>query len=500
MASASDATRTESASPADPSDSPGGAGPSAPDTAADPRRWRMLAFVALAQLMVLLDTTVVNLALPKIQLDLKAGASATEWVLTSYVLCFGGLMLLGGRTADRWGRRRTFLLGAAIFVAASLACGLADSPGLLIAARALQGCGAAFLSPAAMSLVTTTFHTGKERNTALGIWAALAGLGATLGVILGGLITDSLSWRWIFYINLPIGLVAMAGTWVLASGARDRKSSGRPDIVGAATATGALGLLVYAIVNIQDHGWSSAWCLVPAGAALLLGAVFLVTERRVPDPLVPLHLFATRSLSAAGLGRILTSAVQASVLFLASYYLQRTLGYSTLRAGFAFLPLGLVAIAITAPATRMLHRFGPRPVYLAGAVGSVAGLVWLSRLGSDAPYATGLLPALMLLGAAMQCCGIPVNVHGVSEIPLDKQGLASGVLTAAFQVGSSLGVATIATAALSRTTHAAQHHTPVRQAWLEGIHLGFWIAAAIAALNLLNAYFGFRTRQPAKTA
>ncbi len=463
----------------------------------DPRRWRMLAFVALAQLMVLLDTTVVNLALPKIQQDLGASASGTEWVLTSYVLCFGGLMLLGGRTADRWGRRRTFLLGAAVFVLASLACGLADAPGLLITARAIQGCGAALLSPAAMSLVTTTFTAGKERNTALGIWAALSGLGATLGVILGGLITDSLSWRWIFYINIPIGIVAVIGTSMLVKGRQEKRPGGRPDILGAITATGGLSLLVYSIINIQDHGWSSSWCLVPAAAAVAMGIAFVLTERRVADPLVPLHLFATRSLSTAGIGRILTSGVQAAVLFLASYYLQRTLGYSTLKAGFAFLPLGLVAIAITAPATRMLHKYGPRPVYLAGTVGSALGLVWLSQLPANGSYSLHLLPALLLLGASMQCCGIPVNVHGVSEIPLDKQGLASGVLTSAFQVGASLGVAIIATSALSRTTHAMTTGTPANLAWLDGIHLGYWIAAAIGVLNLLNAYFGFtRRREP----
>lgn len=195
--------------------------------AADPRRWRLLVFVALAQFMVLLDTTVVNLALPAIQADLKAGATAVEWVLTAYILCFGGLMLLGGRTADRWGRRRTFLLGALLFTAASLLCGLAQGAGLLIAARALQGCGAAFLSPAAMSLVTTTFPKGRERTTALAVWAALAGLGGTLGVIAGGLITDSLSWRWIFYINLPFGIVAVAGVLLLSRAAPRPVSAAR---------------------------------------------------------------------------------------------------------------------------------------------------------------------------------------------------------------------------------------------------------------------------------
>ncbi|MFH9968171.1 MFS transporter [Streptomyces mirabilis] len=460
--------------------------------AADPRRWRLLVFVALAQFMVLLDTTVVNLALPAIQADLKAGATAVEWVLTAYILCFGGLMLLGGRTADRWGRRRTFLLGALLFTAASLLCGLAQGAGLLIAARALQGCGAAFLSPAAMSLVTTTFPKGRERTTALAVWAALAGLGGTLGVIAGGLITDSLSWRWIFYINLPFGIVAVAGVLLLSRGRSETRIRGsRPDIASAVTVTAGLAALVYAIVNIQDHGAASTpYVLAPAAASLALLAAFVLIERRTPDPLMPLHLFATRSLATAGLGRVLTSGVQASVLFLCSYYLQRTLGYSTLRSGFAFLPLGVVAILVTAPATRIMHKTGPRPVYLAGAAGSVLGLILLTQAPQHGTYLLHLLPALLILGASMQCCGIPVNVHGVSDIPARQQGIASGVLVAAFQVGASLGVATVATSALTRTTHELTHRTTPALAWLDGLHLGFWIATGIGVLNLLTAYFG----------
>ncbi|MFJ3091477.1 MULTISPECIES: MFS transporter [unclassified Streptomyces] len=468
----------------------------------DPRRWRLLAFVGLAQFMVLLDTTVVNLALPAIQADLGASATGVEWILTGYILCFGGLMLLGGRTADRWGRRRTFLLGAALFTGASLWCGVAGGTGVLIAARAIQGCGAAFLSPAAMSLVTTIFPKGKERTTALAVWAALAGLGGTLGVVVGGLITDSLSWRWIFYINIPFGVVAVAGVVALSRGRAESRSAtaSRPDVLGAVTVTGGLAALVYAIVNIQEHGWdSAAYVVVPAVASVALLAGFVLVELRAPDPLMPMRLFTTRSLVTASVGRVLTSAVQAAVLFLASYYLQRTLGYSTLKAGFAFLPLGVIAIAITAPATRVMHRSGPRPVYLAGGIGSVLGLILLTRAPEHGSYLLDLLPALLLLGAAMQCCTIPVNVHGVSDVPQEQQGIASGVLTAAFQVGASLGVATIATSAMTRTTGELAHGTAPAAAWLDGLHLGFWIAAGIAVLNLINAFVGLpgRRRAPA---
>ncbi|MFG3155503.1 MFS transporter [Streptomyces sp. NPDC048219] len=468
----------------------------------DPRRWRLLVFVALAQFMVLLDTTVVNLALPAIQTDLAASATATEWFLTGYILCFGGLMLLGGRTADRWGRKPTFLLGAALFTAASLLCALADGPGTLITARAAQGCGAAFLSPAAMSLVTTTFPRGRERTTALAVWAALAGLGGTLGVVAGGLITDSLSWRWIFYLNLPFGLVAVTGVLVLTSGRREQTTTGtRPDVLGALTVTSGLAALVYALVNIQEHGWhSTAYVIAPALAAAALLTAFTLIELKAADPLMPMRMFATRSLATAATGRVLTSAVQAAVLFLCSYYLQRTLGYSTLKSGFAFLPLGLAAIAVTAPATRVMHRLGPRPVYIAGAAGSVLGLLLLTAAPRHGDYLPHVLPALLVLGVAMQCCGIPVNVHGVSDIPEHQQGIASGVLVSAFQIGASLGLATVATSALSRTTTRLSDHTPPAQAWLDGLHLGFWIALGIAVLNLINALAGMDRRPTAATA
>ncbi|MGW7409702.1 MFS transporter [Streptomyces sp. NPDC054833] len=467
-------------------------------TPPDPRRWTLLVFVAIAQFMVLLDTTVVNLALPAIQSDLKASATATEWVLTGYILCFGGLMLLGGRTADRWGRRRTFLVGAVLFTAASLACGLAGGTTVLIAARALQGCGAAFLSPAAMSLVTTSFPKGRERTTALAVWAALAGLGGTLGVVLGGVITDSLDWRWIFYINIPFGVVAVAGVLLLGSRREDLTPGSSPDLLGAVTVTGGLAALVYAIVNIQDHGWRSGlYVVTPFVGSVVLLTTFVLVELRVADPLMPMRLFATRSLVASSIGRVLTSGVQAAVLFLSSYYLQRTLGWSTLKSGFAFLPLGIIAIVITAPATRVMHKSGPRPVYIAGAVGSVAGLFLLTQAPHDGDYVTQVLPALLILGAAMQCCTIPVNVAGVSDVPQEQQGIASGVLVAAFQVGASLGVATVATSALTRTTSELTGGTAPAVAWLDGLHLGFWIAAGIAVLNLINAVVGLPGRRRA---
>ncbi|MYU20819.1 MFS transporter [Streptomyces sp. SID8352] len=460
-----------------------------------PHRRRLLVLVALAQFMVLLDTTAVNLALPRIRTDLGMGVGGSQWVLTGYVLCFGGLMLPGGRLADRWGRRATFLTGALVFAAASLACGFAPGTGWLVAARAVQGCGAALLSPAAMSIVTTSFPAGRERTAALGVWAALAGLGGTAGVVLGGLITDRLDWRWVFHVNLPVCAVAAAGVWLLLA---DRppapaRGGGRADLPGALTATLGVALLVYAVVGVGTAGAASARAAVPGAAAVLLLVSFVLVERRAADPLVPLGLFAKRSLSAAGVGRVLTSGVQAAALFLLSYYVQGSLGYSALRAGFAFLPLGLAAVAVTPPVTRLLRTAGPRAVYLTGAVLTLGALLWLTGLPRDGAYATDLLPALLALGAALQCCTLPVNVHGVSEVPERQQGIASGLLTACFQVGASLGLAVVATGAAGRTGDRVADGVPWADAWLDGLRLGFWIAAVLAALNVLNAAIGFRS-------
>ncbi|WP_211241157.1 MFS transporter [Pseudonocardia spinosispora] len=461
----------------------------------NPRRWRLLTFVSLAQFMVLLDTTAVNLALPSIQLGLGAGAGAVEWVLTGYVLCFGGLMLLGGRTADRWGRRRTFLLGAGMFIVSSAVCGVAPGVGWLIAARAVQGVAAAFLSPAAMSLVTSTFPDGRERATALGVWAALAGLGATAGVLVGGFITESLSWRWIFFINLPLGIVACVGALMFAPGRTAVAAiPGKPDLAGALTCTLGLGLLVYAIVDIHVDGAGSRFVLVPGALAVAVLALFVGIERRVKDPLIPTHLFTTRSLAAAAIGRVLTSAVQAALLFLISFYLQRAQGYSADEAGFALLPFAVMAVVATTVVIKIVHRVGPRPAYIAGATGTVLGMIWLAQIPPHGSALRFMVPALVLLGLAMQGCGISVNVLGLSEMPSHQQGIAAGALTAAFQIGASLGIVVVAaTSAISDTTRAVEIGTDPAIAWNNDFTLGCLITAGIAFLNLLNALIGVRS-------
>lgn len=460
-------------------------------SAADPRRWRLLAFVSLAQFMVLLDTTVVALALPPIERDLNSGATNIEWVVNAYVLCFGGLMLVGGRIADQWGRRRSLIVGVVLFTVASLACGLAGNATELIIARAAQGLGAALLSPTALSMVTTTFPEGKERNTALGVWAALSGLGGTLGVVFGGVVTDFLSWRWIFYVNIPVGVVVVLGVLWLASGDRPRRAAGRVDVPGALMITAGLTLLVWATVNISSHGWLSGMVLIPFAISVVLLVGFVAFERRIFSPLVPIHLFSTRSMLGASSGRVLTAGVQAGVLFLGSFYLQRTLGFSTLKAGLAFLPLGVVAVLITIFIPRLMHALGPQTVYAVGGVGSLAALAWLAWFPVHDSYLAHVLPALLVLGIAMQLCTVPVNVVGVSEVPTELHGIASAALTASFQIGTSLGVAVVASPALTHTMRELAAGVPAPDAWGSGLRLGFAIAAAVAALNVLNALLAF---------
>jgi EmrB/QacA subfamily drug resistance transporter len=465
----------------------------------DPRRWRLLAFVSLAQFMVLLDTTVVALALPPIAQDLDSGTAGIEWVVNAYVLCFGGLMLVGGRIADQWGRRRTLVTGVAVFTLASLACGLATSTTQLIIARAAQGVGAALLSPTALSMVTTTFAEGRERNTALGVWAALSGLGGTLGVVFGGVVTDFLSWRWIFLVNIPVGIVVVVGVLLLASPGRPKTRGGRVDVPGALLITAGLTLLVLATVNISTYGWLDPLVLVPFAVSVVLLVGFVVFERRTSSPLVPIHLFSTRSMLGASSGRVLTAGVQAAVLFLGSFYLQRTLNYSTLKAGLAFLPLGVVAVLVTIFIPRLMQGMGPQPVYLVGSIGSLGALAWLAWYPSPDTYLVYVLPALLLLGISMQLCTVPVNVVGVSEVPGELHGVASAALTASFQIGTSLGVAAVASPALARTTDELTAGTPASAAWESGLRLGFAVATVVAALNVVNALFAF-PRKPAAAA
>jgi EmrB/QacA subfamily drug resistance transporter len=472
--------------------------------------WLLLAVVCVGQFMVVLDLSIVNVALPAMQRDLHFSATQLQWVVNAYALTFGGFLLLGGRAADLFGRRKIFILGLAMFSGASLICALAPNEGLLLAARALQGLGAAVLSPATLTILTTTFREPAERSRALGLWSAMAAVGGASGALFGGVLTDLLSWRWIFYINVPIGLL----TIVAARAALvDTKAEGhRPtlDVVGAFTVTGGLVAFVYAIAGTDTHSWGSAATLVPIAVAVALLAVFAVVETKVArTPLVPFRLFRSRGVTGANLAMMLVGgAIFAMWLFL-SLYMQEVLHFSPLITGVGFLPQ-TAAIAIGAQvAARLVPRFGPRPPLLVGVALAVVGLAWLSRLSPTGNYVSDVLGGSVLATLGMGLSFTPLAFAATAGVAREEAGLASGMLNTSRQVGGSIALAALATIAASRTaallgTHAVgstvnltAHRQGLDGALASGFSRVFVVAAGAALAGLLAALI--IPRQPAAT-
>jgi len=453
------------------------------DSGAD-RKWLVLAILALAQFMVVLDVTIVNVALPAIQRDLGFSADGLQWVVNAYTLAFGGLLLLGGRASDLLGRRRLFMAGLALFGAASLGGGLAGSDSALIAVRTVQGVGAALLSPAALALLTVTFPAGRERNIALGVWGALAAIGGTLGVVAGGLLVDSLGWEWIFFVNVPIAIAALAAVPVVVRESR-RGEGGAFDLAGAVLGTGGLLALVYAVIRTEAAGWGSAEVLGLFGAAVALFALFVAVESRAKDPLVPLRLFRLRGLSVSAVALALNGGAFLGMFFITALYLQQVHGDSALDAGLHFVPMGIAAIVAAAVASQVVTRIGTRPVYLTGALIGIAGLVALSQAGADASYGTAILPGMVVFGLGMLMVGVSNQIAAIAEVPHADAGAASGIVTAAFQVGGAIGLALISTAATSRTTDELAAGAAQPEALAAGFERGLLIAAAIVVVNLV---------------
>jgi EmrB/QacA subfamily drug resistance transporter len=453
----------------------------------DPRRWYALAVLALAQFMVVLDVTIANVALPAIRADLGFSTDGLQWVINAYTLTFGGLLLLGGRVADLLGRRRMFFAGLALFATASLAGGLAGSPAVLVAARAIQGIGAAILSPAALAIVTVTFAPGRERNLALGVWGALAGLGGTIGVVLGGLLVDRLGWEWVFFVNVPIAVMAAVATPLVVRESRDAGAPRDFDLAGALLATlGVIGI-VLAVIRTDAAGWGSAEVLglFGLGVALLVG--FAVVEARAKAPLLPLSLLRARGLPSAAVALAVNGGSFLGMFFLTALYLQNVHGDSALQAGVQFVPMGIAAIAGAAAASQLVTRIGTRPVFAAGSAVIAAGLYLLSRAGADASYAADLLPAFLIIGAALPFIGVPNQITAVSSVPRALAGAASGTVTAAFQIGGALGLAVVTTLANSRVTDALAGGAPQREALSAGFERGLQVAAGLAVANLVLA-------------
>jgi len=441
-------------------------------------RWLVLVVVCLAQFMVVLDATIVNVALPSIQHGLGFAPADLQWVINAYTLVFGGFLLLGGRAADLVGRRRLFMAGIAVFTTASLVNGLAQSSGMLVAGRALQGLGGALVSPAALSIITTTFTSPAERTKALGVWSAIAAGGGAFGLLLGGVLTDVLSWEWIFFVNVPIGLATLVAAARFVPESRVEGAHRAFDLAGAVAVTGGLITLVYAIVKAQEYGWGSGRTLGLAGAALALLAGFVAIERRSRAPLIRLSIFRVRTITAANLVMLLVASGMFAMFFFASIYVQEVLGYSPLKAGFAFLPMTAGIVVGAGLAQQLVARLGVRAVAIGGITLAAAGMAMLTGVPVHGAYASDLLPGLLPMSIGMGLTFVPITLLGTGNVGAEDAGLASGLFNTSQQVGGALGLAILSTLAANAT--AGSTAAP-DAALVHGYQVAFGAGAAMLA-------------------
>jgi EmrB/QacA subfamily drug resistance transporter len=456
-----------------------------------------LVVIAMAQLMVVLDTAIVNIALPSIQRALDFTPTSLEWVVNGYGLAFGGLLLLGGRAGDLFGRRRVFVIGVLVFTLGSLAGGFATTSSWLIAARVAQGVGGAIVAPTALSLVAVTFPEGAARNRALGVYAAVSGAGGALGLLLGGLITNYFSWRWVLFVNVPIGLLlAFAAPRVLAA---TKGQPGRLDLPGAATVTAGVTLLVYGLNRAATNGWSDSLTLGPIAGALALLVAFIVIELRSAQPLMPLRIFASRNRSGAYAIRFAIGAGLSGFLFFLTQYMQNILGYSPLKAGFAFLPATIGIVIGAQLASRILPRTGPRVLMAAGSLAGAVGFFGMSRLDDHSSYLAGVLPSVMVLALGMGLIFVTTTIVAVTGIGSSESGLSSALLNVGQQLGGSTGLAVLGTIAATVTKNDLSNVLPtpavVSQAITSGYATAYAVAGAIAVASLLIAIAWVRGRR-----
>jgi EmrB/QacA subfamily drug resistance transporter len=451
-----------------------------------------LVLLCAVQFLDIADSAIVNVALPSIQHDLRFSQQNLQWVASGYILTYGGFLLLGGRLADYLGRRRILLAGVAVFALASLTAGIATGPGMLVAARLVQGTGAALMAPAALSALTTSFRDGKDRNTALGFWGAISGMAAAAGVFLGGVLSSGPGWRWVFFVNPPICVLVAAGALVLLAGRAGRTERGSFDAQGAVLATGGMLLLVYGLVRAPAAGWGSAQTIVTlAGSAVVLAA-FLVNEIASPNPLVPFAVLRVKGLVAADLTQLIAFCGFFSMFFYATLYMQEVLGYSPLRAGVAYLPITAGFAVAGGTASQLLTRIGTRPVVIAGCLVAAAGIYWVSRVPLHGSYVSGLLPGFLVMSLGAGSVFVSVTAAANAGVPPDKAGLAAGLLNSSQQIGSALGLAVLSAVAITRTrgliaagaSHVAASDAGYHQALLTGSIL--MAAAALFAVRIGN--------------
>jgi EmrB/QacA subfamily drug resistance transporter len=457
-------------------------------------RWLALLVLCLGDLMIVLDTTIVNVALPSIRADLGFSETSLAWVVNAYLLTFGGFLLLGGRLGDLFGHRRLFLIGISLFTLASVACGLSTSQGLLVASRAVQGLGGAVVSAVALSLIMSLFTEAAERAKAMGVFGFVMAGGGTIGVLLGGILTDALSWHWIFLVNVPIGVLVYALSLKLVSADRGAGVGGRLDVAGAVTVTAALMLAVYAIVNGNDEGWGSAQTLGLLAAAVVLLATFLTIEARVRSPLMPLGILKLRNVATANVVGVFWAAAMFAWFFISALYLQLVLGYSPLQVGLAFLPANLIMGAFSLGlSAKLVMRFGIKAPLATGLLLATAGLLLFARAPVDGNYAVDVLPSMILLGFGAGMAFNPVLLAAMSDVDQSESGLASGVVNTSFMMGGALGLAALASLAASRTNSLeASGHAPLA-ALNGGYHAALFAGAIFAAAAAAVAAVFLRT-------
>jgi EmrB/QacA subfamily drug resistance transporter len=456
--------------------------------------WAVLAICCVAQFMVVLDVSIVNVALPQMRSDLGLSVTGQQWVVNAYTLTFAGFLMLGGRAADLFGRRRIFMLGLGLFTVCSLIGGLAQSGAWLITARAAQGIGGAILAPATLSLLTSRFTEAHERRKALGAWSATAASGAAIGVLAGGVLTNYLDWRWVLFVNVPIGIVMLAAAAVCLTESRFEGTRRRLDLPGALTITAGLAVLVYGIVSTDSHPWGSTRTVatLAAGAALLVA--FAVIEARIAkDPLVPLGVFRRRSLSTANGIAVTIGAALFGMYFFLSLYLQQVAGYSPLKAGLAFSPAGLSTMAGAIVGTRLVARIGPRRQLLLGPLVAAAGLLWISGLADGAGYTAHILGPLVLVGIGLGLSFVPMTIAATQGVPAREAGLASGLINTTRQMGGAVGLAVMATIAANAAAHPGTGHDALATALTDGYDRAFLISGVVL---LVGAGLSFLLPKP----
>jgi EmrB/QacA subfamily drug resistance transporter len=449
--------------------------------ALDPRRWLALAVVGAAFFMTVLDVSIVNVALPTIARKLHFSESNLQWVVTAYALTFGGFLLLGGRAADLLGRRRVFMVGVALFSLASLACGLASSDRVLIVARAVQGLGGAIISPAALSIVSTTFTEGAERNKALGIWGALGGSGAAVGVLAGGVLTKYAGWEWIFFVNVPVGALVIALAPRIVRESRVEREEHRYDPLGAISITAGLALLVYTVSKAPFVGWGTTRTVLLLVASLALVAGFLVIERRVREPLMPFAIFRVRTVAGANSVGFLLGGVIFANFFVLTLYVQRVLGYSALETGVTFVATAGTAVVAAGASQALVTRVGVKPILATGLLLLIAGMAWYTQIPVHGHYASDLLPGYLFVGVGIAFSFVPVSIAALAGVEANEAGLASGLINTSQQIGGAIGVALASTVFTSHFDRKLL--TPQLQT--DGYALAFWVLVAFGIASLL---------------